>query len=123
MTMVSRRVRTAVGVALSAVVVCGLAQSPASAAGPDNYAGRAPIVIKKGETEGTASVFCKDGWHATGGGFVSNYRNVSPVLSGPAFKDGEVRGWRAMLTLGPDAQPRSTDMNAGYVNVVCAKDT
>ncbi|GAA4676174.1 hypothetical protein GCM10023347_33210 [Streptomyces chumphonensis] len=119
--MKSRTVCTSIGVALSALMACGMAQATASAADPGTYASRAPIVIKKGETEGTASVFCKDGYHATGGGFVSNYRHVSPVLSGPAFKNGEVRGWRAVLTVG-DAGPRTSDLDAGYVNVICAKD-
>ncbi|MFJ4010061.1 hypothetical protein [Streptomyces sp. NPDC090026] len=120
--MLSPRARRAAGIALSVLVACGLGQGTAVAADPGTYAGRAPIVIKKGETEGVATVFCKEGWHATGGGFVSNYRHVSPVLSGPAFTDGEVRGWRAVLTVGPDAGPRSTDLDAGFVNVICAKD-
>ncbi|MFJ8477593.1 hypothetical protein [Kitasatospora sp. NPDC094011] len=112
------------GLVLGAVALGALAQGQAGAAAADSYADRAVIAIPEAKMVGEATVKCRAGYHATGGGFVLATDGVYASASGPAFDNGDPqpRGWRAQLRRNAGASTINLK-TAGYVNVVCAKDS
>ncbi|EFG04919.1 Hypothetical protein SCLAV_p1437 (plasmid) [Streptomyces clavuligerus] len=122
MKTISTGVRGAMATLLCAVAMCGLTQGQAVAV-ENSYADRAPIAVAESQAIGEASVFCRAGWHATGGGFALTSGYVYTTASGPAFEQGSSvpRGWRAQVRRNPGT-PNLAIRNAGYVNVICAKD-
>ncbi|MER8073070.1 hypothetical protein ABTZ59_32885 [Streptomyces sp. NPDC094034] len=124
MTLNSAVVRRVMATAVCAVAVCALAQGEAGAAPAESsYADRAQITVAEGKMVGEASVLCRKGWHATGGGFALATEYVYTTTSGPAFEQGDTvpRGWRVQVRRH-SGSPNFNIRNAGYVNVVCAKD-